>query len=135
MALAVSFLKQLPGLRRLRLFVDGVFSRSHWSNWNSLADANPLDMPGLKVLFSLRGIADIQVRDRDLDEQLVKMKKENKTLNFLPSTRRHYVFSVAKILAHLNAALVDAQFGKVNKKLLDDHQWHLKDPFPNGDTD
>ena len=92
-------------------------------------------MPGIKLLFSLRGIDDIRVLDTDLDKKMVELKKEKSYPDFAKNSAEECYVKLSNVLEHLNAALLDAQNGKVNKKLLVDNEWHMRDVFPTVDAE
>ena len=139
--LTFPMLKQLPGLRRLHLlFNEGLTKRmqpsSYWGSgpWK-LGGVNPITFPGIKFLFNLRNIDDIKVRDTHLETQMMSVEQNDSFPNFQPGTQQWAYVELTRILEHLNAALADAQQGKVNKKLLADDEWHLKDVYPALDDD
>ena len=135
--LTFPMLKQLSGLRRLQIIlVDCGLRKTIRSNyflgssgWN-INKANPLLFPGIKTLFSLRGLTEIGVRFPHLETEFEEGKKDKEHPNFAPKSKKACVVKLTNALEHLNQALADAQTGKVNKKLLEDSEWHLKDVFP-----
>lgn len=136
-------LKQLSGLRRLQIVLDMgthklIRSNYYWSingsGWN-ITKANPLQLPGMKVLFTLRGVTDIELRCRDLDKDFEEAQKDKEFPNFSEKSRKACVTKLVKVFKHFNQALADAQQGRVNKKMLNDPEWHLKDVFPTIDED
>lgn len=131
-------LRQLSGLRRLHvLFVqDDLKKRLLLTHWISsarygLKKANPLTLPGMKELFGLRGIDDIFVQDVEFDEALKDIKKDKRYPDdFAEQSREKVYLQFERVMEHLNAALADAQKGKVNAEMLEDDKWHLRDEFP-----
>lgn len=139
--LTFPMLKQLPGLRRLHVLlnfrVDKLIRSNYFSNssgWN-VDKANPLLLPGIKTLFSLRGVTDVLLRFPKLETEFEEAKTDKEYPNFTAKSRKACVVKLTKALEHFNKALAEVQNGKVNKKLLDDPEWHMKDVFPTTDDE
>jgi hypothetical protein len=136
--LTFATLKTLSGLKCLHVMLQ---SRGYGRNWwNDKGDvytssANPAELPGIKVLFELRGLTDIRVRDPYIEKELEEAKKDSKYPNFPAGTYFHCYVEIEPILQHFNAALRDAQKGRINKKLLEDRTWPWKKPFPTIDEE
>lgn len=128
--LTISLLRQLSGLRRLHIIGRGDLVSDATLSPYRLRHSNPVAMPGMRALFSLRGISDIKVRDTEIESELRSIKEKNPNLQFEPGSPGFYFVSLEKIIAHFNAALVEAQAGNVNQKMLDDNKWHMKEPYP-----
>lgn len=130
-------LKQLTGLRRLHIVLDmnvhklirSNFYFMNGSGWN-IDKANPLRLPGMKSLFSLRGITDIKLRCGELDKELEEAKKDKEYPKFSEKSKKACVLKLVGAFEHFNKALANAQKGLVNKKMLEDPEWHIKDDFP-----
>lgn len=134
-SLSFPLLAQLHGLRRFHLlFTDDLVKRISgrwwWGRPYRLEKANPNLLPGIKSLFALRGITDINVREMSLETHMETMKADKAYPDFPEHSRDACFLKLASILEYFNAALRDAQYGKVNRKILDDDEWHMKDPFP-----
>ncbi|KAF7188935.1 hypothetical protein HII31_09858 [Pseudocercospora fuligena] len=133
--LAFLALKKLPKLRRLRIIMqDQLYEkmrRRHWTGatWN-VEKANPGLMSGLATLFELRGVTDILIEDRELGREHNKIADDSEYPDFPGDFHKQSIARLYKALNHFNAALKDAQEGKVNKALLEDNQWQLMDEFP-----
>lgn len=134
--LTFPLLKQLTGLRRLHVLLrhelEQLIFRPRWSsslNWK-IEEANPVLLPGLRVLFSLRGITDIVVRDLELEKEFEKLKKDVEYPRFAEMSKKACVVQITRALEHFNTAIAGAQKGMVNQKLLDDPKWHMKSVFP-----
>lgn len=133
--LTFPMLKRLPGLRRLEVILNSDLSsgiqRPHWwtshAGWKLSGKANPVLLPGIKALFTLRGINDIRVRDLKLEQDLETAKQDKEYPDFSAKSRSACVVKLSEVLDHFNRALAAAQLGKVNKKLLEDPEWHLKE--------
>lgn len=131
-------LKQLSGLRRLHVILRRELTieirRSRWwlsnnSGWR-IQKANPMLLPGIKVLLSLRGIRDIKIRDLELERDLEEAKKDKEYPKFSEQSRKACIVQVSAALDYFNKALADAQQGNVDRQLFDDSEWHMKVPIP-----
>lgn len=136
-ALSFEALKQLSSLRRLHiLFVrSGLKKRLAIGRWGtapySIRWANPLDLPGMKKLFELRGITDIIVRDTEFEDAMNELKKDRRYPDGFGTTEREGVYlKFERVLDHVNAALAAAQYGRHNEELLEDREWHIGNDFP-----
>ena len=134
--LTFPMLKQLSGLRRLHVILrDGLerkITNNRWfvnSGWH-MEKANPLLLPGIKILFSLRGIEDIKLRDLYLEKEFATAKADKEYPNFSAKSRKACIVKLTEALEHFNKALANAQTGKINRKLMEDPEWHLKEVFP-----
>ena len=132
--LTMPLLRQLHSLRRFHIVFHGdLMNRIKRRLFNRPYDierANPAELPGMKFLFTLRGITDIKIRDMDLEISLELMKKDKDYPDYVQGTRSYNLVKLHHIVEYFNGALADAQNGKVNKTLLEDDKWHLQDPFP-----
>lgn len=131
--LTFPLLKQLTGLRRLHIQLESrLYASRKW--WNSggadgVDNANPCEVPGFKVLFALRGITDIQVRDDALEEGIEVAKQQPSWPTFDRGTGFWCWVELERILRIFNIAIANAQKGKVCRTMLDDKDWHLKKGF------
>ena len=140
--LTFPMLKQLPSLRKLHVLLrheleNEIRLKRWWMGGGGyrIAKANPGLLPGIRALFSLRGITDIKLRDLDLEKRLGVAKKDMQYPNFGKETNHGCVVKLTQALEHFNVVLLDVQTGKVNKKLLEDNQWQTWDIFPTLDDD
>ncbi|KAK3707594.1 hypothetical protein LTR37_012089 [Vermiconidia calcicola] len=127
-------LQQIKNIRRLHILLDETFGmhRKKTSQFYSqiYSRANPGALPGIKSLFALRGISDIRVRDTNVEKTVEKLKADKQWPNFPARTHDNSCVQISRMLEHFNAALAGAQLGKVNRRLLEDDKWHMKDEFP-----
>ncbi|EMC98312.1 hypothetical protein BAUCODRAFT_121189 [Baudoinia panamericana UAMH 10762] len=132
--LTFSMFKRLKALRKLHVILQGDLFRKivKWPYRNgwSMCSANPATAPGIKTLFNLRGLTTILVTDEELTRGLDDVKKDPSYPTFAVASKSQCIVRVSKALDHLNAALLDAQSGRVNHKLLEDEKWQCKDDFP-----
>lgn len=127
-------LKRCTGLRKLEIIMHGeLFGKiikQFYQAKASMRSANPAMLPGMKVLFELRGIADIKVRDERLESRIEDLRKEAVYPKYAAGTREACAIKLEKALQHFNTALADAQKGRVNHLILEDNQWQTWDDFP-----
>ena len=123
--LTFPMLKQLSGLRKLQIILHDELEKRIYLGYpaTSLEYANPASIPGIKTLFSLRGITDIKIRDLDLEQGLKSTKSHSNFPDFESETHDTGIVKLTAVLEHFNAALADAQIGKINKTVLDDNRW------------
>lgn len=133
--LTFPLLRDLNKLRRLSIVMNGhlvnrILPRNHWGSAWKMEGANPGLMPGVHVLFSLRGLTEIKIRDQKLDEEHEQAQRDKAYPNFFAQSRSYHIVKLAAALEHLNKALLDAQEGRVNAELLQNNTWHTRDDFP-----
>lgn len=132
--LTLPILKQLPGLRRLRIVLKDELSKRVGGRYlwveHSIRSANPMVLPGIKLLFSLRNITDIKIRETSLEEDLEELKSRASYPDFAKQTRAWCLIKLAQMLDHVNLALSLAQKGEVNREMMEDDWWHLEDTWP-----
>lgn len=130
---AFILLRDMPNLKKLHIIMSsrtdesslrrGWYVDSSFGTFTHLniQSSNPGQIPGMKILFTLRGISDIKLRDTELEEDLEYLRD---------GERKKKLQKLAAALQHINKALADAQDGKVNHKLLLNNGWHEWDVFP-----
>lgn len=133
-AFSMQVLKQLPGLRKLHIHLGraliGKIKSSHYMDQSQRLDtANPGLLPGIGHLFELRGVTDIKLLSDCLEERLEEARKTPQFPRVDDVSTAVWV-QLGLAFEHFNAALADAQKGKVNKKLLEDNKWQTWDVFP-----
>lgn len=128
--LTFPLLKQLTGLRRLHIILESN-GRSWWREMrhNRVDKSNPCEIPGLKVLFDLRGVTDIKVCDPQLERRIQNTTKSPEWPNVEKFTKDWDYIELERILHTFNIAIANAQKGKVCRKMLDDKDWYLKEDF------
>lgn len=87
-------------------------------------------LPGIKLLFSLRNITDIKIRETSLEEDLEELKSRASYPEFDKQTRSWCLVKLSQMLDHVNLALSLAQKGDVNREMMEDDWWHLGDTWP-----
>ncbi|PPJ50346.1 hypothetical protein CBER1_05914 [Cercospora berteroae] len=133
--LTVSLIRSFTGLKKLQITMWGELSRKirvrSWSDSGWKMDGgNPALIPGMKALFSLRGIEEVKIRDLHLEELCEAAKKDKEYPDFEVQSRSYHIVKLTAALDHFNNALLDAQQGRVNEELLQDNKWHTWDDFP-----
>ena len=128
-------LRELVGLHRLRVLMNGtllkkICRRGSWSTTYQMSGANPGLIPGLQVLFSLRGVTDIEIIDEDLNDAHKRARKDQAYPVFDKESRNYHIVKLTSALEHFNKALLEAQTGKVNHELFENNKWHTWDDFP-----
>lgn len=137
--LTFDLLKSLTGLRKLEVIMSyQLFTRTIWRRYSEspklLRTANPCLIPGMKMLFNLRGLTRIRVRDEGLECQYDSVKRllnpSSSTTKKLRNTEK-----LTQVMEHFNTALQQAQTGRVNQALLEDKMWQIRDKFPELEDD
>lgn len=114
-------LKQLSGLRKLHVLVDTRLSvlapHCRWSDpaKSDIQTAKPLWLPGISMLFALRGLTHIKVRYPAVEKELDEMKSNKRYPTFPDKSMEHYIMMVARALDYFNGMLAKAQTGDVDK--------------------
>lgn len=137
--LTFDLLKSLTGLRKLEVIMR--YQLVTYKNWyrfsgtpELLRRANPCLLPGMKMLFELRGITSISIRDEGVEE--VYVTATQRSTSSTSSTKRvRSAEKLVQIMDHFNAALRQAQKGRVNRALLEDEMWQVRDEFPELEPD
>lgn len=80
---------------------------------------------GMRTLFTLRGLAHIQVRDLWLEYQLDPTSEGDFSDKEVEASR-----NMTEALCHFNSALAVAQQGNLNRRFFDDEYWHTRLVFP-----
>lgn len=91
---------------------------------------NPGLIPGFKYLFDLRGITDIIMRDIGLERLVERLEGMSAYPEFPLDNDYKCVLQLSRAYAHFNAALVDAQAGRIKTELLQDNEWLIREEFP-----
>ena len=113
--LTFPILKQLPRLRRLHIRFHGTSCWRRWSLCDSRWIEDPMELPGMRYLFTVRGITDLKVRDVNLEQRLEHLKDRAPTDDLIKMSR---------MLKQLNVALAEAQEGRVEKAFLTGKDWY-----------
>ncbi|KAI7362321.1 hypothetical protein KC354_g7383 [Hortaea werneckii] len=136
--LTFDLLKSLTGLRKLEVLMRyQLFTRKDWQHYcgspELLRRANPCLIPGMKMLFALRGLTSICIRDEALEDKYDAARQQPDTdwnTKALRSAEK-----LTQVMEHFNAALQQAQTGRVNRALLEDRNWQVRDKFPELEDD
>ncbi|KAF2478920.1 hypothetical protein BDY17DRAFT_349920 [Neohortaea acidophila] len=132
--LTLPIVRQLTGLRRLHIVLKDELSKRISGRYlwveHSIRSANPMVLPGIKLLFSLRNISDIKIHETSLEEDLEELKSRALYPDFAKQTRAWCLVKLSQMLDHVNLALSLAQKGEVNREMMEDDWWHLEDTWP-----
>lgn len=144
--LTLPLLANLTGLKKLHVIMisttdESTLRRGWWQgdNWGlrrmKSFGANPARIPGLHHLFNFRGITDLKVKDLLLEEKVEQLRLSKSYPRFIGDEPSAKAIKLANAFEHFNAALADAQLGRVNERLMEDEQWQWWDIFPTMDSD
>ncbi|KAK5682753.1 hypothetical protein LTS10_005883 [Elasticomyces elasticus] len=129
-------LKRMKNLRKLEIIMQGDLAKKvitrRWGS-TSMRSANPASISGMKELFSLRGVTDIQIKDEVLEDRFQTVKALAAYPDFPADSRNACFVTVHKALQHFNLALAEAQKGNIQDEILEDDEWHLAKEFPSLD--
>lgn len=137
--LTFDLLKSLNGLRKLEVIMTyQLFTETQWYRYSGspelLRKANPCLIPGMNTLFTLRGLSSIKIRDTSLEHRYNSAKGQLNPTVF-DTKRLHNAEKLTQVMEHFNAALQQAQTGKVNHALLEDKRWQMRDKLPELEDD
>lgn len=137
--LTFDLLKSLTGLRKLEIIMS--YQLITWHDWGRYASkpkllekANPCLLPGMKLLFELRGITNINVRD-DGVTHIYEWYTPQEWKQFTPHQYFGSAEKLLRVMNHFNTALQQAQSGRINRALLEDKRWQMRDKFPELEND
>ncbi|RMZ16180.1 hypothetical protein D0860_01199 [Hortaea werneckii] len=136
--LTFDLLTSLTGLQKLEIIMNyQLFTQTEWFRYcgspELLRRANPCLIPGMKTLFNLRGVTNISVRDVALEHKYVSARRLSDSGGSVEELRN--AEKLTSVMAHFNAALQQAQSGRVNHTLLEDKRWQVRDKFPELEDD
>lgn len=117
MATTLKLIRRLRGLKKFHLLIEHhLVANPSWSSAH-IRERCVTRIQGIAVLFTLRGIADIKVRDLDLEDRMHKVgihkgREVNDTVKDL-----------VQVLKHFNHGLALAQKGIVVGELCEEFWW------------
>lgn len=116
MATTLKLIRRMRGLKKFHLLVE--YHLVNGPQWRGapLGERCVSRIQGIAVLFTLRGISDIKVRDLDLEDRMQKFVDRGETIN-------ETIKELAQVLKHFNHGLALAQKGIVVKELFDCEMW------------
>lgn len=94
-------------------------------SWGVLAETTPSEIHGVSILFSLRGLTDVLVRDLDLEDCY-----PGSALPTHHGPSKQDVEHKVQMFKHFNFGLALAQKGVVVEELYEDHSWPYQDDWP-----
>jgi hypothetical protein len=125
MDITMKLLRRMSGLKKFHLLVEKHLAKRLQRTWRLLAETTPSEIHGVSILFSLRGLTDILVRDLELED--VYPKTALPTHHGPP--RGDFEHKV-QMLKHFNHGLALAQQGVVVEELYEDDSWPYQDEWP-----
>jgi len=125
MDITMKLLRRMSGLKKFHLLVEKHLAKRLQRTWRLLAETTPSEIHVVSILFSLRGLIDILVRDLELEDCYPKTALY--THNGPP--RQDFEHKV-QMLKHFNHGLVLAQQGLVVEELYEGHSWPYQDEWP-----
>jgi hypothetical protein len=117
MATTLKVVRKLRGLKKFHLLIEQhLVANPTWSSMR-IRERCVTRIHGISVLFTLRGIADIKVRDLDLEDRMHRVGSyNNRDVN-------DTVKDLAQVLKHFNHGLALAQKGIVVEELCEEFWW------------
>ena len=116
MATTLKLVRRLRGLKKFHLLMEQQLVAS--PSWSSQTRERCVSrIQGLAVLFTLRGIPDIKVRDLDLEDRMHKVG------HYKQRDVNDTVKDLVQVLKHFNHGLALAQRGIVVKELCEEFWW------------
>lgn len=116
MATTLKLVRRMRGLKKFHLLVERHLVTNSWWSATPIRQRCVSRIQGIAILFTLRGISDIKVRDLDLEGRMQKVLKPGETIN-------ETVRELAEALKHFNHGLALAQEGIVVEELFDCEMW------------
>lgn len=125
MATTLKLVRRMRGLKKFHLLLEHHLITGRW--WStSLHERCVTKIKGIQVLFTLRGIIDIKVRDLDLEE---RAHKAGDPASHTHSDARKVINGQVEVLKHFNYGLALAQKGLVVDELCWEFWWR-RDEWP-----
>lgn len=118
MATTLKLLRRLRGLKKFHLLVERHLVGSLWWSATQFKKRCVTRIQGIAVLFTLRGVAEIKVRDLDLEDRVYEAGKHATSQG-----DNNVIEDLVQILKHFNHGLALAQTGFVVKELCDEFWW------------
>jgi hypothetical protein len=126
MGVTLKLLRRMSGLKKFHLLVENHLAKLTTYSFTILAKTTPPEIHGVSVLFSLRGIPDVQVRDLGLEDCYAEFAVTPKPNGPSKPSVEHKV----QMLKHFNHGLALAQQGVVVKELYDGANWSYVEKWP-----
>jgi len=118
MATTLKLIRRLRGLRKFHLLVEQhLVANPAWSSAH-IRERCVTRIHGIAILFTLRGITNIKVRDLDLEDRVHKVGKHSHNQGVSDTVK-----DLVQVLKHFNHGLALAQEGVVVQELCDEYWW------------
>jgi len=121
----LKLLHRMSGLKKFHLLVENHLVILRAYSVTALAPTTPPKIHGVSILFSLRGIPDIQVRDLGLEDCYASFAVPKFSRPSKPAVEQK-----VQMLKHFNHGLALAQQGVVVKELYEDANWPFHGTWP-----
>jgi hypothetical protein len=125
MSVTLKLLRRMRGLKKFHLLVQNHLAKLVVYSASILAATTPAEIHGVSVLFSLRGIPNIRVRDLGLEDRHAGLAVPKP---YGPS--RHDLEHKIQMLKHFNHGLALAQQGVVVRELYESVSWPCFEEWP-----
>ena len=117
MATTLKLLRRLRGLKKFHLLIEQhLVANPTWSS-SRIRERCVTRIHGITILFTLRGIAEIKVRDLDLEDRMHKVG------HYKQRDVNDTVKDLVQVLKHFNHGLALAQRGVVVEELCEEFWW------------
>jgi hypothetical protein len=126
MGVTLKLLRRMSGLKKFHLLVENHLAKLRTYSLTALARTTPPEIHGVSVLFSLRGIPDIQIRDLGLEDCYAEFAVPPQSNG--PS--KHDVEHKMQMLKHFNHGLALAQQDVVVRELYEGTHWPYMEDWP-----
>jgi hypothetical protein len=128
MATTLKTLRRMRGLKKFHLLVEHhLIGNPPWWAGSRIWDRCVTRTPGIAVLFTLRGISDVKVRDLDLENRMHKLSKLETDQ---AGSRAETIKALVEMMKHFNHGLQLAQTGSVQRDLYEDEKWFRDVEWP-----
>jgi hypothetical protein len=126
-ATTLKMLRRMRGLKKFHLLVEHHLVHNTWWSMTHVKERCVTRLQGIPVLFTLRGIPDIKVRDLNLEDRFHEL--DEKQMDQADSNM-NLVRELVEMLKHFNHGLALAQTGNLVNELYENHWWFLYQEWP-----
>jgi hypothetical protein len=127
MATTLKMLRRMRGLKKFHLLVEHHLIHNTWWSMTDVRDRCVTRLQGIPVLFTLRGISDIKVRDLNLEDRFDELNEKGTDQ---AGSDAKLIRELVEMLKHFNYGLALAQTGNIVKELYGAHWWYLNQEWP-----
>jgi hypothetical protein len=127
MPTTLKMLRRMRGLKKFHLLVEHHLIHNTWWSMTDVRDRCVTRLQGIPVLFTLRGISDIKVRDLNLEDRFDELNEKGTDQ---AGSDAKLIRELVEMLKHFNYGLALAQTGNIVKELYGAHWWYLNQEWP-----